>query len=210
MVTMISVNFEKIRYKTIGTAMDYLQLDDDALLQLILRNQANALNELYSRYSRLVYSIALHILVEQAAAEETTLDVFMRVWQKADTYRSDRGTVRVWLSSMARNRAIDVLRQQDVRPNAKRKFWAEESSQPISNEIIPETAVEIKMRKKRIRNAIIQLPEKQRIVLELAYFQGYSQSEIAKLRDLPLGTVKTRIRLAIQKLRKLLQDDQFE
>lgn len=190
--------------------MDYSKLDDEALFQFISRKQANALNELYSRYSRLIFSVTLHILGEQATAEETTLDVFMKVWQRADTYRSDRGSVRVWLTSMARNRAIDVLRQQGVRSNAQHKFWAEETSKPLSNELIPERAVDINLRKKRIRNAIIQLPEEQQFVLELAYFQGYSQSEIAKLYDLPLGTVKTRIRLAIQKLRKLLQDDRFE
>ena len=190
--------------------MDYSQLEDDALLELISRTQANALNELYGRYSRLVYSIALHMLGEQATAEEITLDVFTKVWQKADTYRSNRGTVRVWLTSMTRNRAIDVLRQQGVRLNVQNKLWTEATSQPISNERVPETAVDLNLRKQRIRAAVIQLPEEQRIILELAYFQGYSQSEIAQLRDLPLGTVKTRVRLAIQKLRRLLQDDQFE
>ncbi|NCF69851.1 MAG: sigma-70 family RNA polymerase sigma factor [Chloroflexi bacterium] len=191
-------------------AVDYSQLEDDVLLRLITKAQANALNELYGRYGRLVYSIALHILGEKATAEETTLDVFTKVWQKADTFRSNRGSVRVWLTSMTRNRAIDVLRQQSVRLNVQNKLWTEATSQPISNERIPETAVDLNLRKQRIRTAIIQLPEEQRIVLDLAYFQGYSQSEISQLCNVPLGTVKTRVRLAIQKLRRLLQDDQIE
>jgi RNA polymerase sigma-70 factor (ECF subfamily) len=111
---------------------------------------------------------------------------------------------------MTRNRAIDVLRQQSVRLNVQNKLWTEATSQPISNERIPETAVDLNLRKQRIRTAIIQLPEEQRIVLDLAYFQGYSQSEISQLCNVPLGTVKTRVRLAIQKLRRLLQDDQIE
>ena len=190
--------------------MDYSQLEDDVLLRLIIRSEANALNELYGRYGRLVYSIGLHVLGEKATAEEITLDVFTKVWQKADTYRSDRGTVRVWLTSMTRNRAIDVLRQQSVRLNVQNQLLTEATSQPISNERILETAVDLNLRKQRIRAAIIQLPEEQRIVLELAYFQGYSQSEISQLRNVPLGTVKTRVRLAIQKLRRLLQDEQIE
>jgi RNA polymerase sigma-70 factor (ECF subfamily) len=187
--------------------VDYSHLDDDALLRLIMRAQADALSELYGRYGRLVFSIALKIVPERETAEEITLDVFTKVWQKAATYRSDRGSVRVWLSAMTRNRAIDIYRKEGVRLDARSLRWAEVTSPPVSNERNPETAVELNLRKGRIRAAMAQLPEKQRDVLALAYFKGYTQSEIADLRNLPLGTVKTRIRLAIQKLRHLLQEE---
>ena len=189
--------------------MNYSQLDDDTLLRLILDGQTKALSELYDRYSRLVYSIAVQIVGEQGAAEEIALDIFTRVWDKAESYRSDRGTVRVWLMGMTRNRAIDDLRRDKVRQNTQRKFWAEILSTSISLERDPETKVDLGLRKERVRLAINQLSEEQRDVLALAYFQGYTQSEIAQLLDLPLGTVKTRIRSAIQKLRRLLKEEHF-
>ena len=191
------------------TGLDYSPLDDGALLRLILDGQTNALSELYDRYSRLVYSVAVQITGEQGAAEEITLDVFTKVWEKADSYRSDRGSVRVWLMGMTRNRAIDDLRRDDARLNTQRKLWAEKTSSSISLERNPESVVDLDMRKELVRVAINQLTEEQRDVLALAYFQGYTQSEIAQLRGLPLGTVKTRIRSGIQKLRQLLKEDQF-
>ena len=189
--------------------MDYTQFDDDVLLRLITEAQANALDELYSRYGRLIYSVALQMVGVQATAEEITLDIFTKVWEKADTYRSDRGIVRTWLTGMTRNRAIDVLRRDAVRLNVQRRIWAEMTTLPKTIDRSPETAVDLRMRKERIQIAIKQLSEKQRDVLALAYFQGYTQSEIAQLCNLPLGTVKTRIRSGIQKLRQLLREDQF-
>jgi RNA polymerase sigma-70 factor (ECF subfamily) len=190
--------------------LDDINLDDAHLLEQILDAQVSALNELYNRYSRLIYSVALNIVAEQRTAEEITLDVFMRVWERAGTYRADRGTVRVWLSSMARNRAIDVLRRDRARYSARRKFWAEHVSSPNINERNPESAAALQMNKERLRLAINQLTDEQRDILALAYFQGYTQSEIAQIRDLPLGTVKTRIRSAIQKLRQLLRDNRID
>jgi RNA polymerase sigma-70 factor (ECF subfamily) len=191
--------------------LDYSQFDDGVLLRLILDGQANALNELYSRYGRLVHSIALYIVREQASAEEISLDVFTKAWEKAGTYRSDRGSVRVWLTSMARNRAIDVLRRDNVRAKVQRKVWAEASSESKSIERNPESDVDLTLRKEQLQSAFNQLTEDQRDVLTLAYFQGYTQSEIAQLRNLPLGTVKTRIRAGILKLRQILQkkEDRF-
>ena len=191
--------------------LDYTQIDDPALLRLIADGQTKALDELYSRYGRLVYTVAFRVIGEQASAEEITLDVFSKVWQKADTYRSERGNVRVWIASMARNRAIDVLRRKNVQLNVQQKFWAEKMvSLPNSIERSPESTVDLLMRKERITVAINQLTEEQRQVLALAYFRGYTQSEIAKLLDLPLGTVKTRIRSGMQMLRRLLKEEQIK
>ena len=190
--------------------MDYSQLDDGALLRLILEAETNALDELYTRYSRLVYSIALHMVGERATAEEITLDIFTKVWEKAGTYRSDRGPVRVWLTGMTRNRAIDVIRRDKVRLNTQLKVWAEFSSEPKTIERKPETDVDLHIRKEHIQSAITQLADDQRDLLALAYFQGYTQSQIAELCNLPLGTVKTRIRAGIQKMRQLLNEEHFK
>jgi RNA polymerase sigma-70 factor (ECF subfamily) len=190
--------------------VEYTQLEDNALLKLILvEARADALDQLYSRYGRLVYSVALRIVGERQTAEEITLDVFVKVWEKADTYQPRLGSVRVWVTGMTRNRAIDILRRQSVRLDAQSLRWADLTSQPISKEPNPEATVDLNLRKQRIRRAIAQLPEEQRNVLALAYFQGYTQREIAELCKLPLGTVKSRIRASIQKLRQLLHDERL-
>jgi RNA polymerase sigma-70 factor (ECF subfamily) len=137
------------------------------------------------------------------------LDVFVKVWEKADTYQPRLGSVRVWVTGMTRNRAIDILRRQSVRLDAQSLRWADLTSQPISKEPNPEATVDLNLKKQRIQRAIAQLPEEQRNVLALAYFQGYTQREIAELCKLPLGTVKSRIRASIQKLRQLLHDERL-
>jgi RNA polymerase sigma-70 factor (ECF subfamily) len=190
--------------------VDYSKLEDDALLGQIVMAQQHALSEIYDRYSSLVYSIAFHIIGDQAMAEEITLDVFTKVWQKANTYRAERGSVYVWLTSITRNRSIDRLRQEISHQNAQRGLWADITAQTDLREEGPETAVALSLRKRQIQTAISKLTEDQRDVVALAYFKGYTQREIAELRDLPLGTVKTRIRSAIQKLRQLLQDEQLD
>ncbi len=187
--------------------MNYSQLDDVVLLRLIMDAEAKALDELYTRYGRLVYTIAHRVIGDQAMAEEITLDIFTRVWQKADTFRSERGNVRTWLAGMTRNRAVDMLRRNSTYANTQQKLWAEALALPQLVERGPETAVDLQMKKERIRAAIHQLSTEQRDLLALAYFQGHTQSEIAKLRNLPLGTVKTRIRAGIQKLRQLLKEE---
>jgi RNA polymerase sigma-70 factor (ECF subfamily) len=188
------------------TVLDYSQLDDGVLIQLIMGGQASSLNELYSRYSRFVYSIALHIAREQAEADEITLAVFTKVWEKADTYRPDQGSVRVWLISLARKRAIDTLRRDNVHAKGQRNIGAETAVESKSFARMPAADANLSSRKERLRSAINQLTEDQRDVLALAYFQGYTQREIAQLRNLPLGIVKTRIRSGIRKLRQILQE----
>ncbi len=189
--------------------MDYTTLDDKTLIALIGQAQPNALDELYNRYSRLVYSLVLHMVSEPATAEEITLDVFTRVWQKADTYRADQAGVNTWLVSMSRHRAIDWLRRQNVRVDQSSLSWAEVSPEFIPHaKNNPEQAAELVLRQERVRLAIAQLPLDQQQALALAYFKGQSHREIAETLGQPLGTIKTRIRLAMQKLRQLLQDEQ--
>jgi RNA polymerase sigma-70 factor (ECF subfamily) len=177
------------------------------LLKQITLGKESALGMLYDRYNRLVFSVALNMVGNQATAEEITIDIFTRVWEKAHTYRSDRARVSTWLTSMTRNRAIDMLRREAARPNRESVSWSELTTAPSSGTDSPETAVDLSLQRERVRAAIKQLPAEQQDVLALAYFKGYSQRQIARERDLPLGTVKTRIRLAMNKLRQLLQDE---
>lgn len=184
--------------------MDYSQQDDGALLELIKSGLPSALDELYVRYSRLVYSIALYITRDTVAAEDVTLQVFAKVWEKGELYRSERGSVRVWLATLTRNHAIDLLRRERVHNRIEGQLMAEASILPETYWGKTESEVDLRLRQDLVRSAVGQLTEQQRQVLIMAYFLGYSHSEIANELGLPLGTVKTRIRSAIQALRQLL------
>jgi RNA polymerase sigma-70 factor, ECF subfamily len=186
--------------------VDYKKLDDSTLLRLIAQTQENALGELYDRYSRLVFSMALNSTGDASLAEEITQDVYLRIWNKAETYNPEQGKVTTWIASITRYRAIDVLRRLRVRPEGNRAVWAEEEGFDLPDTVDIEEEVVTSQRKQQVRLAIGTLPADQRIALSLAFFQGYSHSEIADVLNEPLGTVKTRIRLAMQKLRQLLQE----
>ena len=181
---------------------------DEALLQAIARKQSSALGLLYDRYGKLVFSLAFHIVYDEAVAEEVTQEVFLQVWNKAESYQAGLGKVSTWLTSVARHRAIDILRRRHIRPEGHRVDWeeGEEGEDPqFIDPINVETQVELALQSKSIRQAISHLPQDQQHALALAYFQGLSHQEIAEMTGEPLGTIKTRIRLAMQKLREALQ-----
>jgi RNA polymerase sigma-70 factor (ECF subfamily) len=192
---------------TLGVAMDYTRLNDETLLRLIASSQENALGELYDRYSRLVYSVALNALSDPGRAEEVTQDVFVRVWEKAHTFNSEHGRVATWLTSIARHRSIDLYRQSSTRHENLVVTWEEAESFDLPNGQNVEWEVDLAQRQQRIRQAMAQLPDEQKQALGMAFFQGLSHPEIAAALGEPLGTVKTRIRLGMGKLRHLLQDE---
>lgn len=190
--------------------MDYTTLDDAALIRLLAYNRSEALDELYNRYARLVYSIAINTIGDAATAEEITQDVFTRAWEKAKTYDVEISKVSTWLISITRNRAIDEMRRGRVRPERYSVSWAEFTEDPVDEGTGPEESTELNWRQAVVRKAIASLPPEQQKALALAYFKGYSHSEIAEALGEPLGTVKTRIRLAMQKLREILSDQALE
>jgi len=182
-------------------------VSDILLLQQIARGQTTALEALYDRYNRLVFSIVLAIVGEHSVAEEVTLDVFVHVWRGATTYEPGRAKVTTWLTAVARHHAIDVLRWQSVRVDS--------SSLPLDDmtfthdKSLPDVQeqAELSAQRMNVQRALSQLPIEQRQALFLAYFKGYSQQQIAERLKQPLGTVKTRIRLAMQKLRQILAEE---
>jgi RNA polymerase sigma-70 factor (ECF subfamily) len=178
------------------------------LIRLIIQARAEALSELYDRYGRLVFGLALNSVGDHVTAEEITQDVFLRVWQRARQYRGDRGKVSTWLTSITRYRAIDHLRRRGSRPEGHSVAWAAVSPGAEPTVDGPDRSTFLAIERERVRAAIAELPEEQQQVLALAYFHGLSQSEIAQASNLPLGTVKTRTRLAMQKLRLALGGDQ--
>ena len=190
------------------SSKDYTVYGDEALVRLIAQSHEQALAQLYDRYNRLIFSLALAIVNDRETAEEVTLDVFMRVWQKAGTYRVEQAKVSTWLTHIARHHAIDVLRRRAARLDQSAVHWEDairniESSQPS-----PHESAELSLRRARIHAALARLPVEQRQALLLAYFGGYTQSQIAEMLAQPLGTIKTRLRLAMQKLREFLKEEQ--
>jgi RNA polymerase sigma-70 factor (ECF subfamily) len=186
-------------------------MTDEALIAQVKAGDETALGELYRRYNRLVFSLALHMCGNRATAEEITLDVFTRVWRKADSYRPEKAQLSTWLTAMARYRAIDYLRRENARPQLHDAPLEDalflDGSTPAAARRRPEDTTSRHLRRERVREALAQLPPEQQQVLALAYFQGLSHREMADLLELPLGTVKTRLRLALKKLRFDLREE---
>jgi RNA polymerase sigma-70 factor (ECF subfamily) len=187
--------------------MDYAAFDDDGLIRLIAHADAGALAAFYDRYSRLVFGLALNTVGDRATAEEVTQDVFMRVWERAVQYRSEQARVSTWLTSIARNRAIDMLRRRGVRAESHSVAWDDLAPGAEPSAGGPEEEAGLALERDRVRAALAGLPGEQKEVLALAYFKGYTQSEIAAALGQPLGTVKTRMRRGMQKLREALNDE---
>uniref|UniRef100_A0A831TCN2 RNA polymerase sigma factor n=1 Tax=Thermorudis peleae TaxID=1382356 RepID=A0A831TCN2_9BACT len=175
--------------------------DDRELLQAIARQDADALVALFDRYNRLAFGLAYRILGDAFVAEEVVQDAFMSIWRNAASYDLSRGTVRTWLLTIVRNRAIDQLRgrfgrsQNDVDLDTVAPLLAAPDEWDDLLSEIQASAV---------RAALRALPEEQRIAIELAYFEGLTHVEIAERLGIPLGTVKSRLRLGLQKLHDLL------
>lgn len=185
--------------------MDYAELDDAALIALVSRRDESALAMLYDRYSRLVYSVAFRVVGHRQLAEDVTLDTFQNVWQAAASFHQDRGRFVTWLMSVTRHRAIDELRRLGVRPEGNTvELDNELANSPLFSESVEERVV-FDQRRTVVRRALAELPEAQRTALELAYFGGLTQQEIAERLDTPLGTIKTRMRMGMQKLRRALE-----
>jgi len=187
--------------------MKYERADDTVLIRSIAQAETAALEELYERYHRFVFGIALAILTEPPAAEEVTLDVFVHVWRSAAGYHPERAKVSTWLAAITRNHAIDILRWQRSRLDHKSVYLDELSLQQEAHLPDPPEEAESRLQKDRIRQAIAGLPADQQEALLLAYIKGYTQRQIAEKLGQPLGTIKTRIRLAMQKLRETLAEE---
>jgi RNA polymerase sigma-70 factor (ECF subfamily) len=190
-----------------STTLDYTVLEDGLLLQAIVEHQSAALSVLYDRYGRLIFSLAYNVVQDDGLAEEITQDVFVQIWNKASTYQQGQGKVTTWLGSIARHRAIDVLRWRHSRVESRLVDWEDDDLSRLPDESMVEADLDVVQQKQRLRHAVAQLPAEQRSALALAFFKGYTHQQISDLTGEPLGTVKTRIRLAMQKLRQILDEE---
>lgn len=178
--------------------------NETALIRRMVQGDQAALSQLYDRYARVMYSLAFKILGSVEEAEEVVLDVFSKAWRTAARYDASRSRVDSWLFLMTRSRSLDQLRQ---RQRQTKVVEAATNTAQTGISELPDEALLIDERRTVVIQALGELPHEQRLVIELAYYQGYSQSEIAKQTGLALGTVKTRIRLGLRKLKQALGTD---
>lgn len=170
--------------------------DEDLVLKVAEGNR-RAFLELYDRYASRVYALALRMLGESMAAEDITQEVFIKLWSRAGTYRSKRGSLATWLLTIARRTALDRIRLEGRRPVTAEPGDEQTGWEHLVN---GESGTE-EARWRSLRFAVMDLPAEQRLVIEHAFYYGLSQSQIAAQLDIPLGTVKTRMRLGMDKLR---------
>jgi len=183
---------------------------DERLMTAIVLRDEPAFAVLYDRYVDLVYSASLRVLADPQLAEDATQDIFVRLWRRPEAFIADRGRFLSWLMSVVRNRAVDELRARGRRRRREAMGPGETEEDFLAaipcEQDDPLQAAQVHEEQILVRGALCALPADQRRALELAYFGGLTQQEIAFALHEPLGTVKTRIRLGMQKLRRALQD----
>ena len=187
-------------------------LNDETLAAQVAQGDSAALEALYDRYASTVLGVALKVLGDQGMAEDVLQETFWRVWRSAATFQSQRGSFTSWLFRITRNLAIDAYRRRNVRPHAVNGTDDSESvlDQTPDPDVDVAEQTQAILKNRQVRNALTSLPAVQRQVIELAYFYGMTRQEIAEATGEALGTIHTRARLGLQKLREELENEKFE
>ncbi len=192
-----------------GAHPNLAELGDADLIGRAAEGDARALEVLYDRYACVVFSFALRIVGDRQLAEELLQEVFFRAWQQGGAFRAGRGSFVTWLLSITHNMAIDEVRKRQRRPQKADNEESEETLGAMADTGVGvEDEVWLGALRETVAGALRQLLPKQREAIELAYYQGLTQREIAEQLGVPLGTIKTRMRLGIQKLREALAGDE--
>jgi len=182
--------------------------DGNELMKKIKAKDQKALAELYDLYGHLLYGLIFSILKKRTEAEDLLQEVFVNVWEKATSFDPERGNAYQWLVTLTRNKAIDRIRSKNYKSQKKEETDIELPDIPLTgDQRSPLESTILKERAEKVKKALLEIPEKQRQVIQIAYFRGLSQSEIAKHLDIPLGTVKTRTRQGMLKLKELLSNN---
>lgn len=185
-------------------------MQDTRLIEEIANGNELALEELYNRYARVIYSLLVSIVKKEDLGEELLQEFFLRIWERADNYDRSKGAVYTWMVTLARNMAIDCIRSKDYRN--QQKNIPDEDELVLGNlESDQQSPMETLLNAEKaatVRKALEQIPEEQKKVIQITLFQGLTQSEIAEQYEIPLGTVKTRMRQGMLKLNSLLSNKQ--
>ena len=182
------------------TARELAHLSDEAVLALIARSDEQALSELYRRFSRLAYGLAFRILRDDALAQDAVQEAFLGVWRAAGRFTAERAKPSTWLLTLVHRRAVDLVRREERR----RTEQLQPDSEPLGSEGPDE--LELLSERQSIREALRKLPPEQREAIELAYYGGYTQSELAERLGQPLGTIKSRMFTGLARLRETLEE----
>jgi RNA polymerase sigma factor (sigma-70 family) len=177
------------------------QLTDEEVLARVARADEAAFGELYDRFGRVAYGLAFRILRDPALAQDATQDAFLGAWRTAAAFDPERGKATTWLLTLVHRRAVDLVRREE-----RRRALPLDDAPVASSEATDETAA-LREQRRAVQAALAQLPPDQREALELAYYGGLSQSELAERLGVPLGTVKSRMFAALTKLRDLLGEE---
>ena len=182
-------------------ARAFAHLSDEAVVALVGRSDEHALAELYDRFGRVAYGLALRILRDEALAEDAVQEAFLTAWRTADTFMPERAKASTWLLTLVHRRAVDLVRREERR----RAEPIDEAADRIGEGAVDE-AVWLRYQRERVQEALRRLPDQQREALELAYYGGFTQSELAERLGQPLGTIKSRMFSGLGQLRDLLAE----
>ncbi len=180
-------------------------LSDEALVALAARSEQSALAELYDRFGRPAYGLALRILRDEALAEDAVQEAFLALWRTAARFVPERGKASTWILTLVHRRAVDIVRREERR----RADALDQAPEPESREAVDEEAW-LRLQRERVQDALRKLPDQQREAIELAYYGGFTQSELAERLGQPLGTIKSRMFGGLARLRELLGEPGME
>ena len=185
-------------------ARDLAHLSDEALVALVARADQGALEELYDRFGHVAYGLALRVLRDPALAEDAVQEGFLTIWRTAARFVPERAKASTWILTLVHRRAVDVVRREQPR----RTEPLEAAPQPAAN--LTEDEAWLRLQRTRVQEALRRLPDQQREAIELAYYGGFTQSELADRLGEPLGTIKSRMFAGMARLRELLGDPGHE
>jgi RNA polymerase sigma-70 factor (ECF subfamily) len=181
-------------------ARELAHLSDEAVLALVARSEEVALAEIYDRFGAVAYGLALRVLRDEGLAQDAVQDAFLAVWRTAASFSPERGAARTWVLTLVHRRAVDLVRREERR----RGDPLESAAEPASDELTDQQAW-LRFERERVQAALRRLPDQQREALELAYYGGFSQSQLAERLGEPLGTIKSRMHTGLARLRELLE-----
>jgi RNA polymerase sigma-70 factor (ECF subfamily) len=184
---------------------DLAHLSDEALVALVARSEQPALAELYDRYGRAAYGLAFRIVRDVALAEDAVQDAFLALWRTAARFVPERGKASTWILTLVHRRAVDLVRREERR----RVDALDHAHERDAGAAVDEEAW-LRLRRERVQDALRRLPDQQREAIELAYYGGFTQSELADRLGQPLGTIKSRMFLGLARLRELLGEPGVE
>jgi RNA polymerase sigma-70 factor (ECF subfamily) len=179
-------------------------LSDEALVLLAARSEQTALAELYDRYGRLAYGLAVRVLRDEALAEDAVQEAFLAVWRAAPRFVPERGRASTWILTLVHRRAVDLVRREERRRADSLAAAPEHGGAAADEDVV------LRLQRQRVQQALGLLPDPQREALELAYYGGFTQSELAERLGQPLGTIKSRMFAGLTRMRELLGEPGME